>query len=497
MEKGYISKYEGTEHRRDDIFDQFEWNVTYPADLFQVTIPSDYTRSESRHYLQIEEDHLIKGLRLYAVGNNGRFPPRLDKETVLDYVKTTDIAAIRQEAAIGHELSYYQEVDEKFILESICDAYRFYTQLIDQDKRVVYFGDQVAASYGMSRTHFATENETVLMYWKNSEEDYRVIRADLTPETLSADQLAQRLDELAQHLFEKRGVAGLSAVQHADAYLEELASSNRLPVTIRVLDESTGLRMSNINVIVETKASDPSTVEQGRTDRLGQCNIQLSWGDYTVKAEGWDNGRRREHRTTISVSRERKYLDVELAMPAFPQIKGRLVYDNGRPVRGGRVRIGNSRCTADKAGHFSMPVLYGAPQDYHFGYAGKGARARCIFFWRMADQEDDWVMRLEWPSTISGRIVNQKGIIPFHVRPVLYAHPEGVTKKMWQLSNRASIDAAGRFVFEDVPVGAPLELRVALPDSPENEIRVEIDELIPDQAYELDDIVLDQSIARD
>jgi hypothetical protein len=486
-----IRKDKGTEHHYHTTSEQLERNVVYSPGMFQPSIPSDYTRVEFRSLLRILERHASEGLRLCALGNDGTLPARLDKATVLEYIKSTDMAAIR------NEQSYYEDADDAFLSELICDTYRFYNELLSQGKRVVYYGGQAVDAYGPVGPYFTAARETVLMYWNNSDNDYKVVRADLRffgrgsrTETLTSAQLAQCL-------FETRGVACLSDFEGAQVYWDELALDNMSPVTIRVLDERTGLPMKKIELTVEAKVTGLAPVSGGKTNRFGQGNYLLPYGEYNVVAAGWEDGQRREQRKMIGVSGERKYLDVELRVPVFPQIKGRLVYANGRAVPQAWIRIGNSSCHSDDQGSFAMHALYGDPQAYHLGYVTKGNHTRCTFFWRMADQKDDWVLRLDWPSRISGRVVDQNGVPQSQAELELYAHPEGVTDKAWKLNRRTNIDDEGRFVFESVPTGAPVELRVAQPNSPVADLRIAIGELVPDHNHELGNIVLTSPTTRE
>jgi len=476
---------DGTEQRYQRVSNLLERNLVYAPSLFQPIIPSDYKRVEFRSLLRILERHASEGLKLCALGNDGNLPARLDKATVLAYIKTTDMAAIREAR------NYYEDADDALLSELICDTYRFYDELLSQGKQVVYYGGQVVAAYGPVNAYLTTERETVLMYWNNSDQDYRLVRADLRVSTRGSRTETLTTFELAQRLFVTRGVACLADFAEAQVYLDELALDGKAPVTIRVLDEGTGLPMSKVALVVEARASGLSPAAQGKTNRFGQGNYLLPYGQYNVIAAGWENGQRREQRKMISVSPDQKFLELELRMPAFPQITGRLVYANGRAVPQAWIRIGRSSCHSDDQGHFAMHALYGDPQAYHLGYVTKGNHTRCIFFWRMADQQDDWVLRLDWPSQISGRIVDGSGSPQAQVDLALYAHPEGETEKRWKLNSKARIDEQGRFEFETVPTGAPIELRVTPSNAPENEVRIALSELVPDQGHDLGDIVLE------
>ena len=462
-----VDRGKGAGWRRRVISDQFEWGVEFPVNLFEPNIPSDYTLKE---YKRSEFDAL-KGLQLFSDLTNGEFPSRLDDETVLkelgDYENALNTMKVRQ------------GLNEEYRLDMIFDACRFYSQLIDEGKRVGYFGDKVTVK----------DWGSILMYWNISATDYRVMEVfmeTLRPEKFSAVQLGQRL-------FEKLGVASLSTFQEADKFEAKLAIQNKLPVTIRVIDEQTQHPMEFVRVEIVPKASEPSPINRGQTDRLGQCNFPLLVGDYVVTVVGWKNGQPYDYSTALSVTPGDKNPSVELAIPAIPLIKGRLFYANGKSVRRGDIRIGKNRQTTDRNGHFTMAAPYGDPLNFQLGYAFKGRQTGRIFLWRMADQIEDLVLILDWLGTISGRVIDQKGRAQSEVNLGLYAYSKEITGQVRELWKRTRTNAEGCFVFDKVPVGVQMELVVNNTDVPESQTHVDIGELTPDQRYNTGDIVWTKS----
>ena len=57
----------------------------------------------------------------------------------------------------------------------------FYTELVKQDKNAAYYGDTVTAD----------DVDAVLMRWRISDDEYRVIFGDLTAENVFAERLAE------------------------------------------------------------------------------------------------------------------------------------------------------------------------------------------------------------------------------------------------------------------------------------------------------------------
>ena len=57
----------------------------------------------------------------------------------------------------------------------------FYAELVKADKDVAYYGDEVTSD----------DVDVVLMRWKISDDEYRVIFGDLATENVTAEELAE------------------------------------------------------------------------------------------------------------------------------------------------------------------------------------------------------------------------------------------------------------------------------------------------------------------
>lgn len=456
-----VDRPKGAGWRRRSISDQFEWGVEFPVNLFEPNIPSNYTLKE---YKRSEFDAL-KGLQLFSDLTNGEFPSRLDSEVV------------RKEVEKSHNtIKIRQVLNEGYQLNMIFDACHFYSQLVDEGKHVGYYGDNVTVK----------DEGSVLMYWSNSTSDYRVMEVFL--ETLRIQKFSAV--QLGQRLFEKLGVEGLSSFQEADEFEAKLAIQNELPVTIRVVDEQTKHPIEFVRVEVVPKASESSTINRGQTDRLGQCNLPLLVGEYVVTVTGWDNGQPHDYSAILSATPGHENPSVELAIPAIPILKGRLVYANGKSVRRGTIRIGKNNQITYLNGHFTMAAPNGDPLDFQLGYAFDVRRhTGRMFFWRMADQIEDLVLVLDWLGTISGCVVDQKGKPQSDINLGLYAYSKESSRQVRELWKQTRTNTEGVFVFNRVPVGVQMELVMNNADVPESQTHVDIGELAPDQRYNTGDIV--------
>jgi len=128
------------------------------------------------------------------------------------------------------------------------------------------------------------------------------------------------------------------------------------------------------------------------------------------------------------------------------------------------------------------------------GYAFKwnGTCAR-LFFWSKADQPSSLRIDLEWVSTIRGRVVNQEGAPQSNVEIGLTARLGEDAGRNWPDGNQTRTDSEGHFIFEKVPPGASLELIIENYDESHKPVRVPIDEIEPDQIYDMGEIVLAHS----
>jgi len=153
------------------VIDDFQWNVDLDPALFVPDIPSDYTSQEMK--IEANEDTAINGLKLFAELTDGRYPSNLALLTLMK--------EITEELTKKYGIKIIEKQDEyTSTLTDILQAGSFYAQLAGAEKEAVYYGDSVTS-----------ENpDAVLLRWKVSDNDYRIIFGDLSVGNATAEELA-------------------------------------------------------------------------------------------------------------------------------------------------------------------------------------------------------------------------------------------------------------------------------------------------------------------
>jgi len=157
------------------VIDDFQWNVELDPALFVPDIPSDYTSMEMK-LPEVDESTAINGLRLFAELSDGQYPSGLAFMTLMKEISEALVAKY------GVEFSEKEDDYANATLAAtteILPAASFYAQLVEKD--AAYYGDKVTSD----------DVDAVLMRWKISEDEYRVIFGDLTTENVAVEDLAE------------------------------------------------------------------------------------------------------------------------------------------------------------------------------------------------------------------------------------------------------------------------------------------------------------------
>lgn len=164
----------------------FQWDVPVDASVFDPVIPDDYTSltGEPIKMPEMDETAAIEGLRLFA-GYTGRYPEELNLMKLM--AEIGDI--LKSDTPAGQALkNSVKNQDEEAMSKTMVDtmlplqaAGGFYALLVREKKDPVYYGDIVTPE----------TPDLVLLRWKISDDEYRVIFGDLGVQTVTSAQLAE------------------------------------------------------------------------------------------------------------------------------------------------------------------------------------------------------------------------------------------------------------------------------------------------------------------
>jgi len=176
----------------------YRWDIPVDAADFKPVIPNDYTRvtsaftSEYGNWRSVTEEDAIQGLKLYA-DLSGHYPKIVNWFPELQYQwsefeKSETPAALR----LKEELKGLTEDDKANRLRDAFMPMRrinwFYYKLRQQRKDPAYYGKTVTPK----------DADKVLMRWKVSDNEYRVIFGNLHAETVTKEKLAELESALAK-----------------------------------------------------------------------------------------------------------------------------------------------------------------------------------------------------------------------------------------------------------------------------------------------------------
>ena len=177
----------------------FQWDVTVDAADFEPVIPEDYTTLTDKPVKvpAFDEKTAIRGLQLFAE-ITGRYPEELNLVGLLTQIRKiqeteTPTPFMKRLKEESKELSQ-EEVKQKvmdFTMDftlSTQGLATFYMQLVQDKSDPVYYGDVVSPE----------DTDQILMRWKVSENEYRVIFGDLKAETVGPDVLVELESALPQ-----------------------------------------------------------------------------------------------------------------------------------------------------------------------------------------------------------------------------------------------------------------------------------------------------------
>jgi hypothetical protein len=157
--------------------DSFNWDPGLQAADFEPVIPPDYTLMAEVD-LSGNVDAVIKGLRGFTKITEGKFPTNLDLMTTSKEIREAIIASRQKQGKSLEEQPTKEEMENILSIQGAC---MFYGNLVKENKDPAYYGSTVSTQ----------DVEKVLMRWKISDDQYRVIFGDLSTRDVSSDELAR------------------------------------------------------------------------------------------------------------------------------------------------------------------------------------------------------------------------------------------------------------------------------------------------------------------
>jgi len=223
------------------VYCNFQWDILVEASEFKPAIPDDYIGVVLKYPAHITEETAIQGLKL-LVELLGKYPetPNFD-ETVLRLAENSETpAALRLKEEIKGLTE--DEITNKLadFLMPIRGLARFYVLLHQDKKDPAYYGRIVTPK----------DADKVLLRWKVSDTECRVIYGDLHAETVTPERLAELEAALPKEPMEETAIQGLKqCVELFGNYpgsidyegLSTAFEKSETPAALRLKEETKGL----------------------------------------------------------------------------------------------------------------------------------------------------------------------------------------------------------------------------------------------------------------
>ena len=165
----------------------YQWDIPVDAGDFEPVIPEDFTGfpANGMKMPSMTEEAAVEGLKFFAE-ITGQYPENLNIMTLMQkFGKLKDSQSPAAEQ-MRLKLKEAQSKEEKATLivemmRPIQSLGMFYMMLVQDRKEPAYYGESVGPD----------DADAVLMRWKISDDEYRVIFGNLTAENVSAERLAE------------------------------------------------------------------------------------------------------------------------------------------------------------------------------------------------------------------------------------------------------------------------------------------------------------------
>jgi len=196
-----IESKKGDQMQVHCVVSEFNWDIPVTADDFKPVIPDDFEPMATGMQIpKMSEEGLIEGLKLFAE-LSGSYPKKLSMmelaQETMAFVTNRDVLEKLIEKlketipqARGLDLDELDELDldedelmmkGMQITKPLQSPGFFYMMLVQDKKEPVYYGETVGPE----------DADAVLMRWKISDDEYRIILGDLSVGNATAEELAE------------------------------------------------------------------------------------------------------------------------------------------------------------------------------------------------------------------------------------------------------------------------------------------------------------------
>lgn len=169
----------------------YQWDIPIDVGEFEPVIPEDFTAfpTESMKMPSMTEEAAVEGLKFF-VEMSGLYPKKLNLMNLMQEFsaiekKPTD-AALKVKEEMNRITKDEQMKKTMEMMRPVQSLGMFYMMLVQDKKEPAYYGESVGPD----------DADKVLMRWKISDNQYRVIFGDLTIKNVPAEELAE-LEELS------------------------------------------------------------------------------------------------------------------------------------------------------------------------------------------------------------------------------------------------------------------------------------------------------------
>ena len=169
----------------------YQWDIQVDASEFKPVIPEDFTAfpTEGMKMPSMSEEAAVEGLKFFAE-IFGQYPKKLNLMNLMQEFSALKDSENLTDAGLKLQEEMKQmtkdEDDERIkkvmeMMRQVQSIGMFYMTLVQDKKEPVYYGQSVGPN----------DADTVLMRWKISDDEYRVIFGDLTIKNVPAEELAE------------------------------------------------------------------------------------------------------------------------------------------------------------------------------------------------------------------------------------------------------------------------------------------------------------------